>query len=150
MLGEFERDTPPLKGMRIRIRNLGGALVGEISKGPDVGAAAVTAMVEFWSNRQDISPDAIPKIVECSGEHFGVGLRKLNNIRRLDAGTWETESLTLVPAALLNLDKPCPGATASWGKGTLARSADGSFVYQDIASTDRSVGAKQHWRFLGE
>jgi hypothetical protein len=149
LLGEFERTSQPSKGMRVKIRRLGDELVGEISRVALADEEAITWTVEnvFGEIKAPAAEKRryAEKRAQCFSEAFAVGLRKMQGITRLEADTWEAESLSLEQLSAPTPGQPCPRVKSEYGKMTIVREADGTLGLADIKSADAASGAKQRW-----
>lgn len=157
LIGEYERSTPPFQGMRVKIRRLGASLIGEITRAPVPTEASIsTDLAEMSASLAGTlfgklsladKRQYATKYAECKSGAFAVGLRKLDDIERLESDTWQATSLSIGKASSnLFLDKPCPKYdTAYDSKMTIHRLSDGSLTMANIANANASSGAMQTW-----
>lgn len=152
LIGEYERESQPAKGMRIRFRNLDDRVIAEITRPPTVNEESAK-----WHNDQYYESWILPaaekqkraqKSLECLAGDWAVGLRKMDDVRRLKADTWEAQSLTQQGAVTDGPGATCSkeGRPHSYASTTIKREADGTLVVVVPTITDESRGAKQRWK----
>ncbi|MCP4805999.1 MAG: hypothetical protein GY913_34575 [Proteobacteria bacterium] len=161
IVGEYERETYPLKGMRLRIGDRGGDLVAEITRPPNDDDEA-----RAWSNErrvaaldakqkkaldrnrtlQDYVAALDTKSVRCNAEYFAVGLHKLRDFKRVGDTEWEAQSLGSGEVEVKPDVEACEKAEMSFDSTmVISLQPDGSLEIRDIASADESTGARQRW-----
>ena len=151
LIGEYERESQPLKGMRMRFRTLGGRVVAEITKPPEISDESTK-----WITDTLLASVKAPaaeklhyarKVLECRAERWAVGVNKLDGVRRMETGTWVAQGQpTNTPGAVIP-GKPCPKEGApTYMTTTIEREADGILVVMVPTIMDETLGAKQRWK----
>ena len=151
LIGEYERESQPSKGMRMRFRTLGGRVVAEITQPPEISDESTKWISDtFFASVKAPAAEKLKyarKVLECRAERWAVGLRKLDDVRRMETGTWEAQSLTVTTSGAYIPGKPCPKEGApSYMTTTIEREPDGVLVFAMTTSADEKMGAKQRWK----
>jgi hypothetical protein len=165
LTGEWERQSQPLRGMKMRIGARGETLAAEITLAPPANDEARAWRLEntlsLMTKEQKalIDRDAtVRKFVNamaekgarCNGEYFAKGLLKFKDISRIDADRWEATSLRRGPVTN-DPDVAACEATEMLHDSTteFVLSKDGSMSIQDIANADEAAGSRQLWAYVG-
>jgi hypothetical protein len=165
LTGEWERQSHPLKGMKMRIGARGEGLAAEITLAPPADDEArawdletsLARMTKEQKTLIDRSAEArefvnaiSEKAVRCNGFYFAEGLLKFKDISRIDGERWEAKSLHR-GGVINDPDVAACEATEMSHDSTMefVLSEDGSLSIQDIANADEATGSRQQWSYVG-
>lgn len=151
LIGEYERESQPNKGMRMRFRTLGGRVVAEITQPPEISDESTKWISDtFFASVKAPAAEKLNyarKLTECRAERWAVGLRKLDDVRRLETDTWEAQVLSIAESVPSIPGKPCPKkGDSSYKTATIRREPTGVLVFAMTTSADETMGAKQRWK----
>lgn len=161
LVGEYERKTQPLKGMRIKVQPHGKGLVAEITRAPsDDEDSRAWDLEDRLSNvdpssRKKLERNKqlmaylkliIAKENRCRAEAFAPGLHKLREFDRTGPSEWEARSLGSDPTETDPEVQKCEDYDLQFRSTMVVElRPDGALEVRDIASADASTGARQRW-----
>jgi hypothetical protein len=140
LVGVWQRTTQPFKGMEVEFKYLGPKLIGEIKTAPPINDEATQWRVEtFFSDVKGYKNI-------CFSGWFGSGLRKWEDINRLDNTIWEVKSLAAQPPKEgIHPDKPCPAPIMDYNKMVVTMASPDTLSLRDQKNIDVNSGTSQTW-----